>query len=458
MLNAGDFLENKTVRLPFNTFDSNGGSITVTDLVAGDVRIYKDGSLTQRSNASGISVIIDHDGEIGGHEVVIDLSDNTDAGFYSSGSDYKVRLIGITVDTQTLNPWPGEFSINNRSNIISRYDGGIWIDSGAGNANTVTGVDGIPSNPVSTLAAARTLANALGVQKYYLINASALTLATTHQSWVFEGVARGNIINLGFQNVDNSIFTNLSLAGTQGGTLFVKLDKCTLTSLLSLRPWATNCGIAGNITILSGVMQTFDQCYSCVPGNTAPILTFSAGVTSVNFRHYSGGLEVKTMTSDHTISYETDGQLIVNVDCTSGNITARGNMSITDNGSTMNITKDAVYNKQEARDAMKVSPTAGAPAAGSVDEHLDDILEDTGTSGVLLSAPAVDSIFTRASSNYDSVMRSLGGVVAKLMHRFKNNTATSKAEVYKSNDTDVLGTQTITADATADPVVEVNTD
>jgi len=34
---------------------------------------------------------------------------------------------------------------------------------------------------------------------------------------------------------------------------------------------------------------------------------------------------------------------------------------------------------QEVRDAMKLAPTGGAPAAGSVDKHLDDILEDTGT-------------------------------------------------------------------------------
>lgn len=32
---------------------------------------------------------------------------------------------------------------------------------------------------------------------------------------------------------------------------------------------------------------------------------------------------------------------------------------------------------QDVRDAMKLAPTAGAPAAGSVDEHLDDILTDT---------------------------------------------------------------------------------
>lgn len=32
---------------------------------------------------------------------------------------------------------------------------------------------------------------------------------------------------------------------------------------------------------------------------------------------------------------------------------------------------------QEVRDAMKLAPTVGAPSAGSVDEHLDDILADT---------------------------------------------------------------------------------
>lgn len=34
---------------------------------------------------------------------------------------------------------------------------------------------------------------------------------------------------------------------------------------------------------------------------------------------------------------------------------------------------------QEIRDAMKLAPTAGTPAAGSIDEHLDDILTDTST-------------------------------------------------------------------------------
>lgn len=52
--------------------------------------------------------------------------------------------------------------------------------------------------------------------------------------------------------------------------------------------------------------------------------------------------------------------------------TDHGNGSWEDSGT--NLTQ------QQVRDSMKLAPTAGAPAAGSVDEHLDDILLDTGTS------------------------------------------------------------------------------
>jgi hypothetical protein len=53
---------------------------------------------------------------------------------------------------------------------------------------------------------------------------------------------------------------------------------------------------------------------------------------------------------------------------------------------------------QEARDAMKLAPTAGAPAVGSVDKHLDDIQASTDTIGALtvtVTAPvAADGTIT----------------------------------------------------------------
>ncbi len=110
----GDFSENKTIYIPFNTCDATGASVTVTGFTATDVHIHKDGNTTQRNNASGISVLIDYDGITGNHLLVIDTSDNAVAGFYATGSDYQVRVEGVTVATKTINAFLGSFSIENR--------------------------------------------------------------------------------------------------------------------------------------------------------------------------------------------------------------------------------------------------------------------------------------------------------------------------------------------------------
>lgn len=442
MLNAGNFVVDSTVYLIFNTYNANGASVTVTNLVAGDVKIYKDGGTTERDNANGVTVSINHDGKTGKHLVSIDLSDDTDAGFYAPSSDYQVELEGITVATQTINAWAGMFSIQNRfmlgtdgantttpptvdevrdgilddatrfsgadidAAITSRavagdnmnladdaitpakynaaaanipYQGGIWVDSGAANINAVVGVDGLPSNPVSTLVAARTLADAIGIKKYYITNSSSLALAATHQNWEFVGLGRASsILSLGGRDVDNSEFRNLSITGLQGGANLIQMVSCLLTSLSALKIWARKCCLSGDITIAAGSMFIFDQCLSAVAGAATPVLTFSAGATTVQFRHYSGGLEVKSMTSDHTMSYETDGQLIVNTNCISGVISARGNMSITDNGTTMNITKDAVWNTSQG--VQSVTDDVGITQVGA-----DKVF---GSSGAVIAEPS----------------------------------------------------------------------
>jgi len=111
--NAGDFNTTETVHIPLNSFDSNDptASVTMTNLAAGDIEIHKDGSTTQRASDSGVTVSIDFDGVTGNHMIHIDLSDNTDAGFYANGSRYLVRIEGVTVDAGTLNAWVGGFSI-----------------------------------------------------------------------------------------------------------------------------------------------------------------------------------------------------------------------------------------------------------------------------------------------------------------------------------------------------------
>ena len=52
---------------------------------------------------------------------------------------------------------------------------------------------------------------------------------------------------------------------------------------------------------------------------------------------------------------------------------------------------------QQVRDAMKLAPTIGAPAAGSVDAELDDILADTSTMEPLVSSNLDASVSSRSS-------------------------------------------------------------
>lgn len=109
----GDYDTTETVYIPFNTFSSDdpSASVTITNLVAGDVEIHKDGSTTQRASDNGVTVTINFDGVTGNHLVSIDLSDNSDAGYYANGSRYQVRIEGATVDGGTINAWIGSFSI-----------------------------------------------------------------------------------------------------------------------------------------------------------------------------------------------------------------------------------------------------------------------------------------------------------------------------------------------------------
>ncbi len=125
LVHLGDYTTGETVMLPFNTFTSDDPSIscTVTDLALGDIEVHKDGNTTQRSSDSGYGVNIDFDGVTGNHLITLQLSDNSDAGFYANGSRYQVRLEGMTVDGGTpLNVWIGTFSIGVMAAALATYD------------------------------------------------------------------------------------------------------------------------------------------------------------------------------------------------------------------------------------------------------------------------------------------------------------------------------------------------
>lgn len=110
----GDFTVGKTIRFPFQSFNASGASSATTGFAAADIKVYKNGSTTERSSTNGYTATADFDTLTGINLIAIDTSDNTDAGFFAAGNDYIVVVGDVTIDTQTVRFVAGCFSLENR--------------------------------------------------------------------------------------------------------------------------------------------------------------------------------------------------------------------------------------------------------------------------------------------------------------------------------------------------------
>lgn len=143
----------QTLRIPINTYNSSGASVTATNLAAADVEIYKDGSTTQRASDNGITVTVDFDSVTGIHMIAIDLNDNSDSGFYAIGSEYFVKLGPFTVDSQTV-----ELALCTFRIIAAEHSAGYPVatikdGTGTGEIDTTSGgvlVAAIANNAITT--------------------------------------------------------------------------------------------------------------------------------------------------------------------------------------------------------------------------------------------------------------------------------------------------------------------
>lgn len=114
MINVGDVLEDSVVHVKWATYDGNGASVSPS--VAGNIRIYKNNETTEKTTTNGITDTRGHDTLTGIHHIRIDTSDDTgDVGFWETGQDYFVVLVGATIDGQSVNAPLAMFSIENQT-------------------------------------------------------------------------------------------------------------------------------------------------------------------------------------------------------------------------------------------------------------------------------------------------------------------------------------------------------
>jgi len=388
MINIGDIQEDQMVYIIFNTFDSNGASVTVTNLAAGDVKIHANGAVAQRTSSNGITVSIDFDGITGNHLIAIDTSDNSDDGFYAIETDYDVRLEGITVDAQTLNAWVAKFSIVNRNAMWDRLltgathnistsagrrlraiqefqgysNGAIWIDTINGVAGIIDYENGTVENPVNTLADARTLSDSLKIKRFQLAPASSISLDQAYDAFEMNG--NGWTLALNNKSVSDTYFKGAIVSGICSGATRPRFDKCNIGNISIPASTLIECGIGGTITFIGTGDYILVTCSSTIAGTATPIINMGGaiGTTNLSMRRYSGGIEIQNMgqVATDTMSLEGDGQLVLNANCAAGTIAIRGNFTITDNSGNVTLSENARYDVDQVADAVWDEVLSGA--------------------------------------------------------------------------------------------------
>jgi hypothetical protein len=243
--------------------------------------------------------------------------------------------------------------------FYSAYGGprgpGVYLNDAAANTNTANGVDGTVGNPVSTIGAAKTIADSMSLDRLYLVNNSEVTLVATMTDYEFIGIGEvtGNVINLGSQDVSRSAFYNITIEGTQGGSGRIDCVDCALQDPgvgdTTLHIFGHQCGIVDRIQLDTSADNVLDQCFSLVAGTAAPIIQATGAAGTIAVRHFSGGIEFESLSASHNLFVETDGQVIFAEDCNvNATVALRGMMTITDDTAGMSaLIREAAVNRTD---------------------------------------------------------------------------------------------------------------
>ena len=263
----------------------------------------------------------------------------------------------------------------NRS--VGYAGGAVWINTNASNENTELFVDGTADNPVSTLAAATSIAENLGLRSFILIPGSSIVLAQSYEAYNFAG--RAYAVDLNGQSVENSVFTRAHIYGNDSGANVqgASYNECEIHSdTLGLATF-DGCRLAGTIALAQAGDYFFDRCYSAVAGTGTPGIDFGAAVgdSNVSMRHYSGGIEVFNIgvSGIDNMSLEGNGQLKINANCVGGTIAIRGHFPVTDGaGGAITLSDDARFTTSETVDAIWDKANVEHLIAGSTGYNLSN--------------------------------------------------------------------------------------
>ena len=256
--------------------------------------------------------------------------------------------------------------------------GRVWINTDVSNTGTELYVDGVADNPVATLAAAKTIADNLGMKDFHVSSNSTITLAADLNGYNMYGIG----YTLAFAGFDVA-GTHFYHAGASGiltsqnvGGHYDQLDSI-IGSMTVDNAHYTNCSFNGTISldqVNAGDLKIIDS-RSIIAGSGTPVIDCgtAAVVHSITIADWQNGLEIRNLNNGGTnlFSISGTGQLIIASTC-SGNMNIRGQWKITDNsGGNVTIIYDDVVT-----DVNAILVDTGATLPAQIISEINDVQSD----------------------------------------------------------------------------------
>lgn len=208
---------------------------------------------------------------------------------------------------------------------------GVWFDSNASNTNTVKGVDGTATNPVSTMGAVNTLLTSTNLSRVEVLSGSTVTLSVTQNNQVFSG--ENWTLDINGQDIAGSTFIGANVSGIISGVgTMQKFINCSMGAVTLIKNTHIHGGsVTGTQTVGEAGDYFYDAHHSGIAGSDTWTFDFGGAIgdTNLNLRHNSGGVQFENMgdTGTDTASLEGWGQLIEGT-CTGGEVAIRGNFTV----------------------------------------------------------------------------------------------------------------------------------
>ena len=230
--------------------------------------------------------------------------------------------------------------------VNAGYQGGyVWVDTVTGVAGTTSYVNGTADNPSNSLTNAYTLLTNLNMDSLYLRAGSAVTLAASSATMLFDG--EGYTVALGGQNIDGTLVRHAAgVSGTGTWTSSSPIfDTCVINSVTLPPSIFVNCGLSGTITVSATGTYNINKCESISPTAVTVDMGAAVGATNMIIRKFSGSLTLNNVQAgDVVVLSDYEGSTLT-INGTGGSVTVSGITTIVDgSGGAVTITKTNVLN------------------------------------------------------------------------------------------------------------------